>query len=138
MGSVQDIIDCPMCGDNEAIETIYYKTNEFEINCLRCGYNKSNLIINLDQIKIDLHWIPVYKRVINKNGVAFRYKIKGQNHFVRAGSKRNKLNQIISFVKQNKNYLATAEINFKKYGKWVTIDLLKEEEKSILQAMPNL
>lgn len=41
MGSVQDYIDCPRCGQPNCVSDYYYKSNEEYIQCLDCGYYKS-------------------------------------------------------------------------------------------------
>lgn len=42
MGSVQDIVNCPQCGKEEAILDYYYKSGEEFVFCPICGYQKKH------------------------------------------------------------------------------------------------
>jgi hypothetical protein len=39
MGSVQSNVDCPVCGNPNAMEDFYYKSNEVYVFCNNCGYS---------------------------------------------------------------------------------------------------
>jgi ribosomal protein L37AE/L43A len=44
MGSVLSDIECPQCGNPEAVEDLYYKSGEVYVSCNKCGYHYERII----------------------------------------------------------------------------------------------
>jgi Zn ribbon nucleic-acid-binding protein len=120
MGSVIDYIECPNC-KSEASDDFYYKTGEEYVNCNKCGYHYSAIIINRDKKLNELtdsDW--EIKELKNPFGA---YRIKTYNSIVtQCGSLENEeqYNELKKTIKDD------IEIEFCSISRFINGEIIDE------------
>jgi predicted nucleic-acid-binding Zn-ribbon protein len=114
MGSVMDVIDCPHCGNPDAVVDYYYKTGEEYTICDKCGYTRQFTIVNREEIgKTDEEGFEILPKFDLKEvfgSGCYRLQYRGDvgyelGTFALAGSEA----EFVKHVEENKQNIAHAE-----------------------------